>query len=162
MSVTSLFYYQDQYAKACPRRSRFVWNISGAKTAALIIPQSGVLSTFDAIASQAVIDGFFGSTNEILLDKYDATAMGTDAFGVLLNFNGQLQSIVLVEGYTSTSTGGATLVNRVTQAAGLTASTLQTAAVCTSSGNAGLKFIFTSVDGLTSGQIVVDVSWISK
>lgn len=161
MSQTSLFHWQDQFQKALPRKEYFMFNITGAKTSSLILPQSAVLPFYDSI-TQAQIDAFFGSTNEILADKFDSTAMGTDAFGLLLNFAGQGQNLVMVEAYTSTGTGGATIVNRVCQDTGLTASSLTTQATLTTSGNMGIRLVLTGLDALTSGQIGVSVTWVSK
>lgn len=164
MSQTSLFYYQDQFLKGLPRTDRFVWKITGAGTNALIVQQSAALSTYAAL-SQATIDAFFGSVNEILAADYDATAMGADAQGILLNYNGQVQTLLSVTARCYSATGGSTLVTRQTQALGLTASTLETAAELTALGNIGIKLDWGNTpdfDALTSGTIDVEVLWISK
>lgn len=161
MSQASLMYWQDQFGKALPRRDTLVYSISAAKTSALISAQSGVLSAYDAL-TQAQIDAFLGSTNEILATSYDATAMGTDAFGVIWDFNGQCQTLVKANAYTATGTGLATQVPRIATNTGLTASTLSTAGALTTRNNVGLRFVITGLDALTSGLIVVELDWISK
>lgn len=164
MAQTSLFYYQDQFLKTLPREDWIVFNITGAATNALILPNSAILSTYAAL-TQAQIDAFFGSVNEILADKYDATAMGNDAQGVLVNFNGQVNRLVAVTGTCYSSTGGSTAVTRQTQAGGLTASTIETAAVLTANGNVGLKFDWGNTpdfDGLTAGTIAIRLLWVSN
>lgn len=161
MSHFSLAYWQDQYQLAVPRRDIFVWSITGAKASSLVLPQSAALNFYDTI-TQATIDAFYGSTNEILAVKYDSTAMGTDAVGVLLNYGGQVQQMVKARAYTATGTGNPTEVVRTTLNGGLTDSSLSTQGVVTTLGNIGLRFVITGVDALTSGLIVVEVDWISK
>jgi hypothetical protein len=164
MSGTSIYHWQDQFLQGVPRTDRFVWKITGAGTNALILPQAAALSTYSAL-TQDQIDDFFGSVNEILADKYDSTSMGADAQGILLNYLGQVQALIQVTAKCYSSTGGSTLVTRQTQALGLTASTIETAAVLTAQGNVGIKLNWGNTpdfDGLSSGTIVVDVDWISK
>jgi hypothetical protein len=164
MSQTSLFHWQDQYQKALPRTDRFVWKITGAGTNALIIAQSAALSTYAAL-TQDQIDAFFGSEDEVLAADYDSTAMGADAQGILLNYNGQVQALVEVVARCYSATGGSTLVTRQTQALGLTASTLETAAELTALGNVAIKIDWGNTpdfDALTTGTIDVEVIWVSK
>lgn len=164
MSQASLFHWQDQYQKSVPRVDVFMWKITGAAASQLVPAQSGVLSTYGAL-TQAQIDAFLGSSSEINYLAYDATAMGADAFGAIFNFNGQVQSLSYVKATCYSGTGGATAVTRTTLAAGLTNSTLETAAVVTSLGNVGVKVDFGNTpdfDGLTSGIIVMELAWVSK
>lgn len=161
MAQTSLFYYQDQYLAAMPRLDSVVWQITGAKASSLVLPNSAILGLYDTI-TQGVIDAFYGSVNEVLAAKYDSTAMGTDAFGVLLNYNGQVQKLVSAELRSSTGTGGATIVDRIVLDTGLTDSSLSTQATKTSLGNLALRFVVTGLDALTSGQLILDLKWVSK
>ncbi len=161
MSQTSLMHYQDQYQKALPRRDIWVWTITGAKAVSLIVPQSATLAFFDTI-TQATINSFFGSTNEILEDKYDSTAMGTDAFGVLLNYVGQVQTLVSAKLTTMQGTGNVTEVVHTVTDTGLTASSLTNQGVLTANGNIGLRFVSGSIDGFTTGLVMLEVNWVSK
>lgn len=161
MSHASLMYFQDQFQTGIPRRDYFTFSITGAKASSLVLQQSAISGFYDTI-TQATIDAFFGSTNEILAIKYDSTAMGTDAFGVLLNYGGQVQTLVKARAYSATGTGNATEVPRTTLNGGLTDSSLSTQGVLTTLGNIGLRFVITGLDALTSGLIVVEVDWISK
>ena len=164
MSQTSLFHYQDQYQKGLCRVDRFIWKITAATTSSLVPAQSAVLSTYTAL-TQAQIDAFLGSSSEFNYLDFDATAMGADAFAAIFNFLGQVQSVSSVTAKCYSSTGGSTLVTRQTQALGLTASTLETAAEVSSSGNVAVKVDFGNTpdfDALTSGTIEIEIAWVSK
>lgn len=164
MSQTSLFHYQDQFQKGLCRVDKFVLNITGAATSVLVPAQSGVLVTYGAL-TQAQINAFLDSTDEISYLKYDATSMGADTIGLIFNYDGQVQSVSSVTARCYSSTGGSTLVTRQTQAAGLTDSTVETAAVVTSLGNVGVKVDFGNTpdfDALTTGTIEVEIAWVSK
>jgi len=162
MSQVSLFHYQDQYQKGLCRRDVFVWDITAAVTASLNPPQSGVLTTFGAL-TQATIDAFLGSTTEINALAYDATSMGADAMGAIFNYNKQVQSVsnVVCRCFSASDT----IVTRQVKPAGLTNTSLETAAVVTSLGNIGLKINWGDTpdfDALTAGLIEVTISWVSK
>ncbi len=161
MSQTSLFHWQDQFQKGLPRRDIWVWTITGAKAVSLIIPQSATLGFFDTI-TQATIDSFFDSTNEILEIKYDSTAMGTDAFGVLLNFDGQVQKLVSAKLTTLQGTGNVTEVVHTVVDSGLTSSSLSNQGVLTALGNIGLRFVSSGIDGFSSGLVMLEVNWVAK
>lgn len=166
MSSTSLFYWNDQFAKTQPRVLRLQYAISAAKTAAPIVSNSASLITFDAFASQTVMDNFLGTTSEFLLAAFDATAMGNDTFGGLVNLNGQGAKVVLMRAHCASGTGGATVVDRVvTASTALTASTLATEVALGTSGNVGFRVDFGNTpdfDALTSGVIEIEIHWISK
>lgn len=166
MTATSLMYWNDQMLKAAPRTLKLVYDITGA-AASTITPASTVsLTTYAAFASQAVIDDFLGTTNEFLLAAFDATSMGADAFGGLVNMNGQVQTLISMTAKCYSGTGGATLVERsVLASSALTASTLATEAAKGADGNLGFKVDFGNTpdfDALTSGLIVIEFDYISK
>lgn len=164
MSQTSLFHYQDQYEKGLCRKDSFIWTITGAAASNLVPQQSAVLSTYGAL-TQAQIDAFLGSTNEFNYLDFDATAMGADMFAAIFNYDGQVQSVSSVVATCYSSTGGSTQVIRQTEADGLAASTVETAAELSSLGNVAVKVNFGNTpdfDGLTSGTIQIDIYWVSK
>lgn len=166
MADTSLMYWQEKLGKTQPRVLRLEWEITGAKTVAPLVPGIPALTAFDAIASQAVIDGFLGTTNEFLLAAFDATSMGADAFAAIVNVAGQAQKLTKVVATCYSGTGGATKVERaVKSSSALTASTLATEAAVGANGNLAVKVDFGNTpdfDGLTSGLIVLELYWISK
>jgi hypothetical protein len=164
MADTSLIYYNDQFGKVNPRILRLEYKITAAKTASALIPNSASLITFDAFASQSVIDNYLGSTNEFLLAAFDATSMGNDAFGGLVNMCGQAKKVtqMIATCYSATNT----VVTRQCQVStALTASTLTTEVAVGDQGNIGFKVDFGNTpdfDGLTAGTIVIAIHWISK
>lgn len=166
MSDTSLFYYNDQWGKVQPRILRLQYSITGAVTVVPCVSNSATLVTFSAIASQAVIDDFLGTTSEFNVLAYDATAMGADAQGVIVQMNGQAAEVVMMVARCYSDTGGSTLVTRQVQnVATLTNSTLETAVALGADGNIALKIDWGNVpdfDALTSGTIDIEVHWIAK
>lgn len=163
MTDTALFYYNDQLGKVVPRCDVFQFNITAAKTVSPAVANSATLTAFDAIASQAVINTFLGTTDEFLVAAFDATAMGTDAFAFILNLNGQARTLCDVKVRTYSGTGGGTVVERCTApVATLTASTLSTQCALGAYGNVAARSVLTGVDVLTSGIIEVSVYWIAK
>lgn len=164
MSHSSLMYWQEQFHKGVPRLDRFVWQITGAAAAKLVVAQSAVLHGFGAI-TQAAIDAHLGSTDEFDGDAFDATAMGADVFAAIFNYRGQVSKLVQVVARCYSGTAGATLVEQSVLAGTLTASTVETAAEVSSDGNVAVKVNFGNTpdfDALTSGIIAVDLLWVSK
>lgn len=164
MSDMHLFYWQEQLYKTQPRVLKLEWKITGAKQFAPILPPMPALVSADAL-TQAQIDDALGSANEFLAADFDATAMGADAFGGVVNMKGQCAKLLMMEAKCYSGTGGATQVSRQCQALGLTASTLETALELSSLGNIGFKVDFGNTpdfDALTSGTIVVEIHWVSK
>lgn len=163
MSVP-VFMWNESLAKTIPHPLVFSYKITAAKT---VVPhvqglQSAVLSTFDAIASQSVIDTFLGTTNEFLVAQFDATSMGTDAFGCIVNMKGQgaQAAYMNIRVYS-----GANLATEVTVAASggsLASSTLETAYALGSQGNLAFKSVLSGVDALTSGIIECRLFWVAK
>lgn len=144
-----------------------VFNITGAKTSTpLPIQNSAVYQFYDAIAAQATIDDFLGTVDEFLIVQFDATTMGADMFGCLVNMAGQASSILYMNASCYSDTGGATAVTRVVQpSATMPSSTLGTACAVGADGNIAFTVSFGNspdFDGLTSGTIVVDIVWLSK
>jgi len=158
-------YWQEQLGSTQPHTLKFPFQITAAKTVSLK-PQGvgAVLSFFDALASQAVIDTFFDSTNEFTLAKFDATSMGADTFGVLVNCAKQVKKLVAARAVCYSGTDGQTVVQTATMTA-LADSTLASQASVSSLGNLGAKFNFGNTpdfDALTAGIIVVEFDVIFK
>lgn len=166
MSTTSLMYYNDQLGKVDPIVTKLQYNITAAKTIIGVVPNTVVLTAFDAIASQSVIDTFLGTSSEFLVAAFDATAMGADAFAGIVDLQGQCAKLCLVNAKCYSGTGGATLVERCVQASSaLTASTLATECAKGSSGNVAFRVDFGNTpdfDGLTAGTIEIEIHWIAK
>lgn len=165
MADTSLFYWNEKFGKTQPRCVELVWKITGAKAVSHLPIGAPTLVAFDAIASQAVIDDFLGTTSEFLVAAFDATAMGNDAFACIINMAGQASYVSHMEVCCYSATGGSTAVTRSVYKSSLTASTLETALALGASGNIAFKVDFGNTpdfDGLTDGLIVARVYWVSK
>ena len=160
MSSTSLHYWNEKLPKTQPRLLKFVYNITGAKAITSIVAGIPVLHSFDAIASQAVIDDHLGSTNEFLLAGFDATAMGTDAIAFIVDMKGQakkcLQAKIRMYG-----SDGALDIEEQMQFSTLTASTLASEAELSSAGNIAVRGVITGLDALAAGTLEIEIEWIA-
>lgn len=166
MSQASLMYYNEKLGKTQSRPLKFEFDITAAKTVSGLPIGAPVLTAFDAIASQAVIDAFLGTTNEFLVAAFDATALGADTFACIVNLGGQAAVLNSVTARCYSGTAGSTLVERhVKSSSALTASTLVTEAALGANGNLAIKVDFGNTpdfDALTAGQIVIEFDWIAK
>lgn len=163
MSDTSLFYKNEKLGKTQVRVLHLPFKITAAKTVAQVPLGQPVLTTFDAIAAQATIDDFLGTSSEFTIAQFDATAMGADTFGGVVNMLGQVKAVSMMEAVCY-SASGATSVLRGCQGVGLTASTLETAYALGAYGNLAFKVDFGNTpdfDGLTAGQIIIKLQWIA-
>jgi hypothetical protein len=157
-------YWQEQFGKTQPHKLEFIFGITAAKTVSLK-PQGlgAVLSFFDAI-TQAQIDAALESTNEFTAAKFDATSMGADAFGLIVNCAKQIQKLVAAKAVCYSGTDGQTVVQTATITP-LADTTLASQASVSSLGNIGAKFNFGNTpdfDALTAGIIVVTFDVIFK
>jgi hypothetical protein len=164
MSSTSLFYYNEQFLKVVPRLLRLEYNITGAAAASAIVPNTGSLPTFVAYASQAVMDAYLGTSSEFLLAAFDSTSMGADAFGGLVQMNGQCLKVTQMVA-TCYSASNTVVTRQCQSSSALTSTSLTTEVAVGAYGNVGFKVDFGNspdFDGLTSGTIVIDLYWISR
>lgn len=168
MSQASLMYYNEVFGKGVPRRLRLTYYITGAVTVSArpLAAAPGALIVFGAVATQSVIDNFLGTTSEFDYLAFDATSMGADTCGVIVNMRGQAADLISVEASCFSESGLATLVTRHAQkSTALTATTLATEAALGANGNIAFKINWGNTpdfDGLTSGTINFDINWIAK
>lgn len=162
MAVSSLFYYNDQLGKVVPNELVLQFKITGAKASSPIVANTAVLKAYDAIASQSVIDSFLGTSSEFAVAAFDATAMGTDAFAVIVNLNGQAKKLLSVKAKVYSGSNGATVAENAAVAAGLTASTLACEGALGANGNLAARFVLSGLDALTSGMVEVRLCWVAK
>lgn len=165
MADTGLFYWNEKFGKTQQRVLHLQWQITAAKTVSTLPMGTPVLTAFDALASQAVIDNFLGTSSEFTLAQFDATSMGADAFGCIVNMAGQALALTGFEISCYSGSGLTTEVRRASLASGLTDSTLETALGLGANGNLAFKVDFGNTpdfDALTAGYIVAKVYWISK
>ena len=169
MADASLMYFQEKLGKTQPRILTFAWEITGAKTVSEIPQGIPVLYSFDAI-TQASIDAFLTSpyvtsSSEFDGDAFDATSMGTDAFGGIVNMREQCDSVLWMRA--ETHTGAA--FNTYDSVAAVDAGTLSTSTLpvdaevaASSAGNIGFKFVLTGLDADTAGLMMVQIGWLAK
>jgi choline dehydrogenase-like flavoprotein len=162
MGNMSLAYYQDQLGKVDPHVTQLVWDITAAKTVAAIPANSVALTAFDAIASQATIDDFLGSSSEFAVAAFGATPMGTDVFAAIVNMSGQMKQLVYVEALCYSGSGGSTLVTAGFQPIATLTAALGNEASVSSLGNVAVKVALSGLDALTDGTIVLKLHWIAK
>jgi hypothetical protein len=157
----SLMYWSDKLQKAEVRETTLIYKITAAKT---VVDQisAPVLTTFDALSTQAQIDSFLGTTNEFLLAAFDATAMGTDAFAGIVNMDKQCKELVAWEIQSVLGTGVPDATLRLDAVSSLTASSLTSQAAKGADGNIAFRGILSGVDALTAGLILVKLHWKSK
>ena len=150
-------FWSDKVGRGAPVLTWFLYQITGAKTVKALDANASKVS-FDAFADQATIDSFLGTTNEFLLAAFDSTAMGTAAFGGVIDFKGQVKSLKgMIYGV-----GAAQAMTSFPASAALTASTLATECAKGANGNVGFRVVITGLDALTSGLIAVGILWEPK
>ncbi len=157
----SLVYWNDKAQKGEARKLTLIYKITAAKT---VVDQLNmpVLTTFDALSTQAQIDDFLGTTNEFLLAAFDATAMGTDAFAGIVAMGGQCKELVAWEATSYTGAGAVSLGLVLDSTSAMTASSLTSQAAKGANGNIAFRAILTGVDALVAGLIKVELTWKSK
>lgn len=168
MSLPALTYWNGNIQSGVPNILRLQWDITAAVTVAPQFPglTPAVLTTFAAISSQATIDSFLGTSSEFLVAAFDSTSMGADAMGCIINMKGQANAVGHLRIVCASGTGGATQVDRiVADSSALTSSSLATEVALGANGNIAFKVDFGNTpdfDGLTSGVIIAEISWLAK
>jgi len=163
-----LFYWNEKHSKSQPRILELCYSITAGKTVSPLPQGADSLYSFDTI-TQAQLDAYTGTASEFAAASFDATSMGTDAFGGVVRMSGspslyaQGFSLMKMEAKLMSGTGFGTIAERgALGATGLTASTLESACSMSTLGNFGFKLLLSGLDALTSGLIIVRFYWISK
>lgn len=148
------------------RKLTFVWQITGAKAAALLLPQPEATFGFDAPGSataalgQTTIDNLLGSTNEVLAaTAFGSTALGTDAFGFVINMNGQIKSVKAASIVSNVGASGASVTAYCLGQTTALPNTLPALARVqkTSGGNLAGQFVLANLDSATAGVVILEV-----
>jgi len=148
--------------------SDFRFDITAAVTqSALPIDDARCLNGFAAAAfTQALIDAHLDTSSEFTAAQFDATSMGADAQGVIIDMGKQADELIYVEASCYSGTAGATEVRiAMKSSTTLTDSTLVSECALGANGNIGIKFDWGNspdFDALTAGQVVIHVGWRSK
>lgn len=174
----SIFYTNEKHGKTQPRFLNYTFQITAAKTIVAYPRGAEVLPTFDAL-TQAQIDAYLGTASEFTAAQFDATSMGTDAFGGLINMTGgvvaqganipafmvpqgQAAAVVYCIITSKTGTGLATQVASTSYGpTGLAATSLTAGCAVGANGNIAFRGVVTGLDALTSGIITVTIGWVA-
>lgn len=156
----------DAAARHQFRRLLFAFEVTGAKTAVAITPIPDVTFGFDAPGSataalgQTTIDNLLGSTNEVLAaTAFGSTALGTDAFGFVINMNGQIRSVKGASIVSNVGTAGASVTAACLGQTTALPNTLPALARVqkTSGGNLAGQFVLAGLDAATAGIVLVEI-----
>lgn len=166
---TSLMYFQDKLGKTQPQILTLTWDITGAKTVSPVPQGIPVLYSFDAI-TQASIDAFLTSptvtsSSEFAAAAFDATSMGTDAFGGVINMREQADDVLWIDSQCNLDpTADGLIHNSDVKVSALTASTLANniEVAVSSAGNIAFKQTVTGLDAATNGFIRIQIGWLAK
>lgn len=115
-----LFLKSDSLQRGQVPSLRLLFSITGAKTSAqLSFKKDPLITGYDAgDFVQATVDSFLDSTNDIIVSAaFGSTAMGANAFGFIIQCNGQMQRAAGMKFTLETTAGGTPArVERLVQA----------------------------------------------
>lgn len=164
---TPNFYRNEKHAKSQAREIVLCFQITAAKTVVPLPRGIDCLTAFDALTQPQIdaylsrpMDGYVStSATGFTAAQFDATSMGTNVFGGIVNMNQQA-------GYCSylaatLYTGGSATTVLAEGATGLAASSLTNGVARSPAGDLAFRAILTGVDAATSGLILVKIGWIS-
>ena len=160
----SLTPWSSSLARAEPYILHVEFAITAAKTFRALSAGYPALPFADAL-TQAQIDNFLGSSGEISVLKYDATAMGDDMFGCIIDMKGQCAELESVFYVCHSGTGGLTSVSGKIAAGTMADSTASTGALLSANGNPYVRIAFGNTpdfDALTSGVVTLQLTWLPK
>ncbi|HYD02008.1 MAG TPA: hypothetical protein VEB22_12340 [Phycisphaerales bacterium] len=170
----AVYAWNDKLQSSQPQCVRLAFKITGAKTVTEVLG-APVAYTFDAgldTAAEiaAILPDLAAATDEFTAaTAWGSTAMGTDAFGFIVDMGGQARKVLYVEARLyGGSDANITSMNGVTGADPVlgcgfqgqtTALTNALTNQCTvsSQGNVGGHIVITGLDALTAGLLVIDI-----
>ena len=157
----ALQYWNDKLGRGEPHVTKLLYKITGAGTFTALEGNASLVS--EGAITDAAIAAFLGETDSpFAAAAFDATAMGNDIIGGVVDFSGQVKELI---GMKAVCLGVTTAVTvGCAASADMTASTLQTECAM-KNGNVAWKANFGNspdFDGLTAGLIEVTLYWRSK
>ena len=158
MSNPSRIYWSDSLQRGEPIETKFYFKITAAKTLTNQTANA-VITSFDAIAAQATIDDFLGTTNEFLIASFDGTAMGTDALAFIFDFKGQVKELVSAKVKLMSGSNLGTVVETCDNASATVGTTLVTTFAAGANGNVAGHAVLSGMDILTAGLIELTISF---
>lgn len=156
----------DKIARCQPQELSFYYLLTGAKTnASLALLNYPILLGYDATAlTQALVEAFLGHTSSAACATiFDATSMGTDTIGGVIDMAGQVDKIL---GYraTVTQTAGGTPANTslLVQASQAALTSSNTSAIAAYDGDIYFRAVAGNLDSATAGWLTLTVLFRSK
>lgn len=175
MTSTALMYWNDKLQSTQAHVLKFAYEITGAKTISDGLAGYPTLTLFDAASAQSQIDNFLLTSSEFTAAQFDATSMGTDAFGVIVDMRGrqalgssssqtgQVEKVVYAKAelfdddLATAATANASCTNKA-----LSDSTLEPGVSVGANGNLAGRWVLEGVDAATDGIILVEFGVIMK
>lgn len=136
------------------------WTITGAKGVSKIglLP---VAHTFDAgldtLAEITAILPNLTTDEFVAATAFGALAMGVDAFGFIVDMNGQARAVKYVVSHVAGTAASVPLIAAFAGQTTALTNALTNQATVSSLGNVAGHFVVTGLDALTSGMLLVDV-----
>lgn len=151
--------FEDKLASHQKVEVSVAYVITGAKAGRFILPSPSAIVGYDTgDFSQAAIDALLGTTNEFISGTaFGATAMGTDALGLVLNLQGQsaLTSECFSEASVSLGSAAAVEVACKDQTTALPNTLAAPMRVQVgANGNLAVQLVVSGLDAATSGLIL--------
>ena len=158
---SGLSYYSPDLADVDARKVDVIFEMTGVATAVPIPDAGGTLGFFGPLTTQSEIDDFLGTTDEFDVADFNATSMGADAYGVLINMGGQADQVF---GFKATLDFGGTAV---VQALGMPlpaidGTVLNNQVALGSEGNIALITIMAGLETAGTGLLTLEVYWKAK
>ena len=157
MSTPSFVLKSDALARHQKAYIDLIYTVTGAKAGGFLqLAPRALVAYDDAVITQAQVDDLLGSTNEFVIGTiFGATAMGTNAIGLILDCDGQ---VAAVSGIEIRSVLGSTQAAQVGPV-GTIANTLPTLprVAVSSLGNIGIQAVISGLDAATSGNLFIRI-----
>lgn len=161
MSGPSQYYWNDKVQQGQYTVLRLAWNITGAKAASLINDGFPVVTSFDAgLDTLAEITAALPdmTTDEfVAATAFGSTAMGTGAFGFVIDMGGQVRRVRWMTVHVSGTASSVPLISSVIGQTTALTDSLASQVTAGSLGNVAGHILVTGLDGLTSGVIEINL-----
>jgi hypothetical protein len=156
-------YYSDTVESGQFVETKFLFSVATGGVLTPLNAAGACYTTAGAIGTQSTIDTFLGTTSEFNYLAFDATSLGTDAEGFIINMGGQVDKLVGVRIISNAGTAGVTVVeNFVAASASLTNTTLSTQWAKGADGNVAGRYVGSGFDSLNGTLLEVTLYWYAK
>jgi hypothetical protein len=166
MALTTMFLKSDALQRSQVQELNFYLKITGAKTnAALSLVSYPLLAGYDAAdLTQVLVEGFLGHTSTAACATiFDATSLGTDAFGFVIDMQGQCGTLLGYQCAVVQTAGGTPANTSLLTQASQTALTSALTSVCAAyDGDIYGRVVAGNLDSATAGYIHLRVLYRSK